>query len=328
MIAPPSWLRAACFAACLPSGGVLLAKLHGLGPMHTLALAAALPGCLLLVAAWAWARRAGWEALAGDLEVGALGGLLGSFAYDLFRVPFHLAGMRVFAPISAFGVWVAGAEMSSRFTEVLGWTYHYSNGITFGIMYALVLPRRHWAWAIAWALLLETIAVVCPFGRVFALRGNYPALAIAYAAHVPYGLLLGWLVWRRAAVRAWLAGLSWPVRAGAVLAAALALVWPLAAPDEAARDARARPGEFRVEDIRLNPDWLRIDAGGAVTIRNPGPAEVVVVSKQQQRTVRVAAGQEKVLAFPSTGIYQVFVQTQRQTRSSFVIVEPVEEPDR
>ncbi|MFQ5709506.1 MAG: hypothetical protein ACE5HO_18775, partial [bacterium] len=94
--------------------------------------------------------------------------------------------------------------MSSRFTDVIGWTYHFSNGITFGIMYALFMRKRHWLWAIVWAFILETIAVLSPFANIFALVGDYYKLGVAYMGYVAYGLPLGWLAYKWNASRDWL----------------------------------------------------------------------------------------------------------------------------
>ena len=39
--------------------------------------------------------------------------------------------------------------MSSSVTSTMGWLFHLSNGVTFGIMYAVVGARRHWLWGVA-----------------------------------------------------------------------------------------------------------------------------------------------------------------------------------
>jgi hypothetical protein len=316
-------LRIFCFLACIPSGGALLGKVYGLASLRLATLAVALPCCVALVVVWVWARRSEKQ-LAARLEIGFVGGLLGSIAYDLIRIPFHMTGQRIFAPISAFGVWLAEADMSSRFTEVLGWAYHYSNGITFGIMFTLFMKRRHWGWAILWAFVLETIAVLSPFGRIFSLQGNYYAIGIAYLGHVAYGLPLGWLAYKWGQTREQLAGMVWQKSLLLVLFAGVN-AWPLVSPESTKQDARAVKGEFRVEGRRLNPDWLRIRRGQEICVYNPGAEAVSVREKKSNVTTQVAGGQKEVFVFRETGVYQMFVETDRQTQSSFVMVEPVEE---
>jgi hypothetical protein len=306
--------------ACVPSGGALLAKVYGVASMQAVTLAVALPCCVALAGIWIWADRSGRKELAAALTIGLAGGFLGTVAYDVIRLPFLAAGQRVFAPISAYGVWIAEASSSSRFTEVIGWLYHFSNGITFGIMYALFMRNRHWALAIAWAFVLETIAILSPFAPIFSLSGNYAALGIAYLGHVAYGVPLGWLVyrWKNMKLPNWL-------RWTAILLGCAAIAGPLVSPEAIERDGRAAEGEFRVEGERLNPDWLRIERGGKVRVHNPGAEYVKVRVRQNDMTIDVSAGKKDTLSFAAPGIYQVFIETERRSRSSFVIVEPVEE---
>jgi hypothetical protein len=324
------WLRGFCFLACIPSGGALLAKVFGIASLQAVSLFVFLPCMFLLIGLWYWARRSGRHYLHQALVIGFWGGMLGTLAYDAIRVPFLiLLGQRVFAPISVYGIWLAEAEMSSRLTEVLGWGYHFSNGITFGMMYALFMRRRHWLWAILWAFVLETIAVVSPFAEIFNLSGNYGALGIAYLGHVAYGLPLGWLVYRWDETLAWLKGTPAVVRWAVPVLAAAVMVWivfsPLVRPVWIERERRAVEDALLVEGIRLNPDWVRIERGESVTIRNSENRPATVVNKAEEAAVFLEGGTEESLTFPETGIYQMFVETDGQTRSSFVIVEPVED---
>ena len=325
MVTEPLELRLFCFLACIPSGGALLAKVYGVSSMQTAALAVALPCSLALVGVLIWACQSGREPLSRALIIGFVGGLLGSIAYDLIRIPFHMAGQRIFIPISTFGVWLAEADSSSRVTEAIGWTYHYWNGVTFGIMYALFMRHRHFGWAIVWAFLLETIAIFSPFGRIFSLSGNYYAIGIAYLGHVAYGLPLGWLVQNWDDAHNYLANqtvwLKWVI----AIPLFATIIGPLISPERIRKDSRIVNGEFQVEGDRLNPDLLRIERGGQVQVSNVGTESVWVRVKQVNVSIPVAAGQKKAVLFPRPGIYQLFVETNRQSRSSFVIVEPVEQ---
>ena len=154
-----------------------------------------LPCCgLVLVVFFLTRGREGFDSISESIRVGFVAGLLGTLAYDLVRVPFVILGQRVYVPIQIYGVWIADADMSSRFTDVLGWAYHFSNGISFGIMYALFMRGRHWVWGILWGVVLETLAILSPFGVIFSVRTSPSALGIAYLGHFAYGFLLGWLV--------------------------------------------------------------------------------------------------------------------------------------
>jgi hypothetical protein len=292
--------------------------------MQSISLAVALPCCLGLIAVWLWAGRSGKEQLAWALEIGFVGGLFGTIAYDVSRLPFSVAGQRIFVPISAYGLWIIDAASSSRFTELTGWLYHFSNGITFGIMYALFMRKRHWGWGILWGLVLETIAILTPFAKVFGLSGNYYAIGIAYVGHVFYGLPLGWLVYRWSVTQDQLQATAASHKWMLIVLACAAMAWQLFSPENIRRDARAIKGEFRVEGQRLNPDWLRINRGQEIGVYNPEEDTSVRV-KQTNIARRIKSGQKETFFFPETGIYQIFVETNRQTQSSFVMVEPVEE---
>jgi hypothetical protein len=315
-------LRLACFVACIPSVGALLAKVYGVTTMRLATLAVAIPCCAGLVAAWVWARNHNQQ-LKDALEIGFVAGLLGTLAYDLSRLPFSLAGQRIFAPISAYGVWILDASVSSRFTEITGWLYHFSNGLTFGIMYALFMWRGHWGWGIVWGLMLETIALLTPFAKIFGISSNPTAIGIAYFGHFFYGLPVGWLVYKWNETRDQLRATPNSYKIMTFVLACVPVAWTAFSAGNVRRDAQVVQGEFRVEGQRLNPDWLRIERGQQITVYSP-ENDVSVHLKQTNLTKPIKGGQRDSFSFPETGIYQMFVETNRRTQSSFVIVEPVE----
>jgi hypothetical protein len=198
-------------------------------------------------------------------------------------------------------------------------------------MYALFMRGRHWSWAILWAFILETIAITSPFAEIFNLTGNYSAIGIAYLGHVAYGLPLGWLVYK------WDETMSWKKREPAVLRGAVPLVVflimafivlsPLVRPSWMARESRAMTNTLLVEGERLNPDWVRIERGESVTIQNDGDGAVMVLNKTADTALPLPSGIRESITFPDSGIYQFHIETTGLTRSSFVIVEPVEDLD-
>ncbi len=317
-------LRVLCALLCIPSGGALLAKVYGIASMKAVTLFVMLPGLAILAALWLWAVKTGKTQLNRALTIGFLGGLVGTIAYDLARIPFTYTGQRIFAPISAYGVWILDSPISSRLTELVGWSYHFSNGITFGIMYALLTPRRNILYAIVWACMLETIAILSPFSRIFHLSGNYPAIAIAYFGHLAYGLPLGIMTKRLDDTWSLVNRYRQLTTATLLLSSAAAVLWPLTPTEHINRDLRAQSGEFRVEGTSLNPDWLRVERDEALKIYNPQNEAVSVHVKQTNQTIQAESGQTVPLEFSKPGIYQIFIETNQTTRSSFVIVEPVE----
>ena len=322
---PPSELaiRIVCLLLCATSGLALEGKVYGVGEMQTLVLLGCLPAMVALLVLVVTLRNR-FPQLGTDLLIGAVGGLLGAVAYDVVRIPAHVTGYRVYGTISVFGLWLLDAEKSSRFTELAGWSFNYLNGISFGMMYALFMRGRHWLWAVAWAFVLETLAVVTPFGRIFGLRGNVTLLVIAFAAHIAYGVPLGWAVQRWHDTRQSLQEMPPVVRYLVAVISILVLTHSLLSPDAAATDRRAKTGEFQVEGISFNPGWLRLKKAGNVIISNPQNAAVAVVLKDLRQTVTVPAGASVSSPPLAPGIHQFFVDNPVRTHSSFVVVEPVE----
>ena len=170
----------------------LLADVFGIAPMWLVFLGASIPSMVLL-AVLAVSPRVNPE-LRRRIRVGALAGVIGTLGYDVVRVPFAVAGQRVFAPIESYGLLIANATASSGLTSTVGWLYHLSNGVTFGIAYAAVAARRRWPWGIAWGLTLESVAVFSPFAVRYGLQGQLVPITIAYGAHLFYGYPVGRLV--------------------------------------------------------------------------------------------------------------------------------------
>jgi hypothetical protein len=114
---------------------------------------------------------------------------------------------------------------------------------------------------------------------------------------------------------------------GIVVAVAL-LIMPIFMPERRDRDARIEPGVFRIENARLNPEFLRLYTGGAISIRNPEQANAVVVQRTLGNTVNVSGGSTITTTMSRPGVFQFFVETGQRSISSFVIVEPVENTQR
>jgi hypothetical protein len=237
------------------------------------------------------------------LVAGALGGLLGSLGYDLFRVPFvYGLGRQLLAPIDSYGVLLLGADQSSPLTGFLGWSYHFTNGIGFGVAYALVARNRHLGWALLWAMVLESATIVSDFAPTYGLRTDsgyhVVPIALAYAAHVPYGLALGWAVRNveRTVDQAHEVTHRPVVIALAVLLVGLA-IWhrPLLPNDAVARGRAVAEGPSAViEDRRFEPTWLRVGPGRCATVEN-GDDEVVELGVHGDVVASVSPGERTEL---------------------------------
>ncbi|MEW6282128.1 MAG: hypothetical protein AB1758_26215, partial [Candidatus Eremiobacterota bacterium] len=306
----PTMARIVAWLACVPSIGALLCRVWEVSPMQPVVLFGFLPCCAILLALW----RRGDREVSHDLSLGFLGGLLGTLGYDLARVPFHLAGFKVFAPISAYGVWICGADCWSGWTEAVGWAYHFSNGITFGVMYALVARNRHWAWAVLFAMALETGAILCPFGALFNLRGNYPGIAVAYLGHLAYGLPLGLVVQHAEASLDWLRRLPVGFKLTGLGLCLLGVLSPALRPGE------PPPRGYRIgHNLQAEPSWRRARPGTELEVLNP-TANGVVVAFLGER-LSLPAGGRVILRARAKGVHPVVIEGEGLKRISFLIVE-------
>jgi hypothetical protein len=156
-----------------------------------------------------------WRAVSSGL----VAGLLAAVAYDVFRLPFVFAKewgiesvvppMKLFKVFPRFGAMVLGQPIEqpeySLAAHIVGWIYHFSNGATFGVMYLAVIgsaSRRHWAWAVLFALALELGMLFTPYPRVFGIDVTTRFVLVTVAAHTVFGVGLGVAV-RSLSQRVW-----------------------------------------------------------------------------------------------------------------------------
>jgi hypothetical protein len=257
-------LRGTVALLALLSVAPLLAWVYGLGRFAVWFRFVALPA-LLVVALVAWrASRPGSRHpdVRTAMVAGTIGGLVGTIGYDVFRLPFLALGYRLLAPIDSYGVLLLDGHSSSALSGFAGWAYHFSNGICFGIAYAMVALGRNWRWGLLWAMVLETASVVTPFADTYAISGRWGIIAIAYGAHVPYGLALGWAGSRGDALYGQLEemGRRTPTFAVAALVVGLA-VW-----HQPWSSGGAGSASTSVVAGRFSPAWVRVPVGGCIDI--------------------------------------------------------------
>jgi hypothetical protein len=166
------------------------------------------PALLALVACAWWDRRDGGGPIWRIVWIGFCAGLLAAVAYDVFRLPFVFARewklewlippMNLFKVFPRFGAMILGQPIEqpaySASAQWLGWIYHFSNGATFGVMYlalAGVALRRHWGWAVLFALSLELGMLLTPYPAVFNIPVTPGFVLVTVAAHGIFGLILG-----------------------------------------------------------------------------------------------------------------------------------------
>jgi hypothetical protein len=199
------------FGLSASSIACLLADFYGLCPMRIFTLFIFLPALLALFAFAAMDRWRGGGQLWRAVWVGLIAGLLAAVAYDVFRLPFVFAKewgieslvtpMKLFKVFPRFGAMVLGQPIEqpsySLATHIIGWIYHFSNGATFGVMYLAIIgdgSRRHWAWAVLFALALELGMLFTPYPAVFNIAVTTRFVVVTVAAHAVFGVGLGFAV--------------------------------------------------------------------------------------------------------------------------------------
>ncbi len=203
------------FILAASSIACLLADFYGLCPMRIFTPFIFLPATIALIAVAIVDRQRGDRQLWRAVMIGLAGGLLAAVAYDIFRLPFVFAKqwgiasvvppMNLFKVFPRFGAMVLGQPIEqthySTATQLVGWLYHFSNGATFGVMYVALIgdgARRHWLWAVLFAVGLELGMLLTPYTHVFGIALTLRFVIVTVAAHGIFGVGLGLMVRRLA----------------------------------------------------------------------------------------------------------------------------------
>lgn len=293
----------------------LLAWVSGLGSFADWFRFLTLPALVGVITIAVIAHRVdAFERLRLAIVMGSVGGLLGTVAYDVVRVPFVLFGRQVLAPIESYGVLLLDAEASSGATGFAGWAYHFANGVCFGIAFAAVaLGRSKW-WAVGWSLVLETATVVTAFAVYYNLTGKWDVIAIAYAAHIPYGLALGWFTEDPYRGRSRLDEVGrWVVPSMFVALVFVLLVWHRPAGSD------ADPGVIDAEGTRFTPRWTRVAEGTCATVRNLNDEPIQITGPDVEPLIE--GGTSAQVCFEDPGVHRIRVEDEAWS-GGFMIVDP------
>jgi hypothetical protein len=194
----------------------LLAEFYGLCSMRTFTLWILIPATLLLIVMAIINLVKGDRRLWRACVIGAIGGALAAVAYDLFRMPFVVAAvdhvgpswlrLPLYSVFPRFGAMILGhaydlagpgTQSDSQFKlldHVVGWIYHFSNGVTFGVMYMALIgdaTRRSWMWGIALAVGLELAMLFTPYTSFFGIGLTIKFVIATLTAHFIFGVVVG-----------------------------------------------------------------------------------------------------------------------------------------
>jgi hypothetical protein len=200
----------------------LLVEFYGLCTMRGFTFWILIPAAAILIALAVMDRIKGDRLLWQGVLIGAVAGFFAAVAYDVFRLPFvfsrewHLTSvvppMNLFKVFPRFGAMILGQPVEqasySLAAHLIGWIYHFSNGITFGVMYTALIGdgrRRSWWWAVLMAVVLELAMLFTPYTRFFSIPLTGFFVAVTLTAHIVFGVGMGlvtkWLSERSPAVR-------------------------------------------------------------------------------------------------------------------------------
>lgn len=190
----------------------LLAEFYRLCSMRTFTIYVEIPATAALILIAFIDLNNGDRRLWRAVVIGAVGGLLASFAYDLYRLPCVIAAIDKIGPMCLrlplykvfpqFGAMILGRPYTLQqtdshyklLTHVVGWIYHFSNGVTFGIMYMALIGdpgKRSWLWAIVLAVGLELAMLFTPYTSFFGIGLTVRFVVATLTAHLIFGIVLG-----------------------------------------------------------------------------------------------------------------------------------------
>jgi hypothetical protein len=178
------------------SGAAVLAETFTPMPMRVSVPLLVLPGALLLTGMVFASRRRFRELdrFADRAISGALWGLVATLAYDAIRPLLMWTFRYHFNPYRAmpiFGELITDQPRTAGIAIAIGWGYHFWNGISFGVMLALMRPRGGPIAGLIWAMSLQGF-MMWAYPTLLKLRLDNPGFLMAgIVGHAVWGLVLG-----------------------------------------------------------------------------------------------------------------------------------------
>ncbi len=184
------WSAAVCASISLLA---LAAHIFGILPMVYFLTFFGVPSILLLFTLAAFAHWIDARVLLNGLAVGVIGGFVATFCYDGVRLVLNrtlFTQFNSFKAIYIFGSWISGKSSATMEAAVAGWLYHYWNGLSIALFYVLTFGRRHWGYAVGWALCMEALMLgLFPF--FLQVTDKIDFIALSMIGHLAYGIVLG-----------------------------------------------------------------------------------------------------------------------------------------
>jgi len=184
----------------------------GLARFSVLGQYVLLPSALAFAATLILAGRRGHERLTNRVVSGALAGVLATVGLEIVRATgFRLGWMPGDMP-RLIGVLLTDRFMlgPSLLSDVLGWSYHFWNGLCFGVIFTVMFGRRSLLWAVVYAQLIGIGFLLSPAVKSLGIGfmgSEMPLMPVTVAlAHLAYGMILGVMTRRWVRHESWLLG--------------------------------------------------------------------------------------------------------------------------
>ncbi len=182
----------------------------GYAKLSFLAVRFLIPSIVLLMVVVVVASARGHRRLVNRIVAGAGAGLVATLALEAVRITsFKMGGMPGDLP-RLLGVLLTDQFMvgPSTVSDILGFSYHFWNGASFGIIYALLLGKRNSAWGMSYGVLVGLGFLASPATKAMGvgfMASNMPAMQLTVViAHLGFGLLLAILTRRWVRDEGWL----------------------------------------------------------------------------------------------------------------------------
>lgn len=178
------------------SGAAVLAEAFTPIPMRISVPVVVLPGALLLTGmVFASTRRfRELDRFADRAISGAIFGLLATLAYDAIRPALMFIFRYHFNPYRAmpvFGSLITDEPKTTALAVAIGWIYHFWNGLSFGVTFALMRPRGGPVAGLVWAMVLQGL-MMWSYPTLMRIRLDNPGFLMAgIVGHSVWGLVLG-----------------------------------------------------------------------------------------------------------------------------------------
>ena len=183
-------------ALACTSGAAVLAHTFGPLPMSLTVPFVVMPSVAIIGGVVLLRSRltARFHLLADLMVLGAWTGAVATVGYDLVRVILKMAfgfHFNPFAAIPIFGQLMTGTTVSTPLVLTFGWVYHFWNGMSFGMMFAIFRPRGGMISGLVWGLGLAVLMLVT-YPNLLHVNPEDPGFLTAdLIGHAVWGIVLG-----------------------------------------------------------------------------------------------------------------------------------------